>query len=92
MEFIADTAKMVKNLDRSEPREKPNMILEAIVKGIVSLNSLPVHLSVVHRKATQFCMSILYHATLLKVFISQVSWRSISILRIFYVKNDIICK
>ena len=72
MEFIADTAKMVKNLDRSEPREKPNMILEAIVKGIVSLNSLPVHLSV--------------------VFISQVSWRSISILRIFYVKNDIICK
>ena len=46
------------------------MLFVAIVKGEVSLISLPASLSFVYRRATDFLELILYPATLLRVFIN----------------------
>ena len=43
---------------------------EATVKVIISLISFSIHLSVVCRRATEFCELVLYSATFLKVFFS----------------------
>jgi hypothetical protein len=44
------------------------IVFEAIVYGTVSLISFSVCVLLVYRKATDFCMLILYPATLLKEF------------------------
>jgi hypothetical protein len=46
------------------------MLFEMIVKGFVSLISFSVHMSLVYRRAVDFCELILYPASLLKVDVS----------------------
>lgn len=50
------------------------IIFVVMVSGIISLLSFSVVLSLAYRKAVDFCMIILHCATLLKVFISSVSF------------------
>jgi hypothetical protein len=45
-------------------------VVEAVVKGVVALISFSVHLSFVHRQATDFYELTVCSGTLLKVFIS----------------------
>lgn len=49
-------------------------VLGGIVKGIASLISFLVNLSIVYRRAPEFCELILYPVALLKVFINSRSF------------------
>jgi hypothetical protein len=50
------------------------IVFEAIINGVVSLISFSVFLLLVYKKATYFCMLIVYPATSLKEFIISISF------------------
>lgn len=62
-----------------------------IAKDTVLLISLSICLSFVYKKTTDFCVLMLYPATLLKVFISCRIFL-VDYFRMKYVENHIICK